>query len=924
MAISGVSSVKSKKRSWSISPALTSAALEWLLMCMLFINAIFSYLITTFACQWELQTPCLLCSRLDHILGSKKLNYYWDLICGDHKLEISSLVFCHAHNNLVNVHGMCENCLFSFATTNKSNAETYRLLVGKLGEDSSFVLDQDSLLDGHSSVARQCSCCNEPWIPRGYCQKLMRAISVDSGAADLDVPLSGAIKQDCSNLKKSKQSIPIRSTRQKTSGFDHLSHVGYTELKFNSDTESEVMLSDDDGKNAVHEDISVGYVKPEPCTTSLLDDYVTEKLIDPVSSPEPSILASKVQSDAINSHTVTAIASRVPIEHDLEELNWQQADCKADSSTPPELISHDNVPPSPIASDSPQKASKEREIISLDEVPQSSNAKETPPEASDENRIISVDSVRPSTERINPDKISQESELISLDFLPSTNGAETPVQGLKESCVSREEEAWQTSVTGGEDLCKGESQPARRTDTASEINPSSSDNGQQFANLLDLSDAYKLAVGNRGRQLSGVLAEQRAVKDSSRLSEDLKLLLSQLSAAREQSMNDTSPRVPMSPRVPISPKLSINSDEVKTSDASSIIGMQILQKRITLERNESGLSLDGSIVSEIEGESDIDRLKRQVEHDKKLLSALYKELEEERNASTIAVNQAMAMITRIQEEKATLHMEALQSLRMMEEQAEYDMEALQKTNDLLTEKEKEVQDLEEELEFYRSKFPNEAIFETPISDRKATGTRADHSEAGCTEDSASTSRNSAEEKQVEGTNTSLADKNIITVNSSLLDFEDEKSYITRSLKKLKRKLHLFSNNGLSLELINSEYSGDKENDTRDLNSKVGAEQNGGAEESKLSMTDRRNEPVQGPLLEKSLGSTQETDLNSLVNEVSDLSQKVEALEADQNFLEHSINSIRYGEEGLQFIQEIASHLKELRKIGIQQREQITA
>lgn len=916
MAISGVSSVKSKKRSWSISPALASAALEWLLMCMLFINAIFSYLITKFACQWELQTPCLLCSRLDHILGSKKLKYYWDLICGDHKLEISSLVFCHAHNNLVNVHGMCENCLFSFATTNKSNAETYRLLVGKLGEDSSFVLDQDSLLEDHSSVTRQCSCCNEPWIPRGYCQKLTRAISVDSAAADLDVPLSGAIKHDCNNLKKSKQSIPIRSTRQKTSGFDHLSHVGYTELKFNSDTESEVMLSDDDGKHAVLEDISVGYVKPEPCTISLLDDSVTEKLIDPVSSPEPSIVASKVQSDAISSQTVTAIASSVPVEHGLEELNWQRADSKADSTTLPELISHDNVPPSPIPSDSPQK---ERKIISLDEVPQSSNAKETPPEASDENRIVSVDSARPSTERINPDKISQESELISLvDFLPSTNGAETPVQGLKERCVSREEEAWQTSVTGGEDLCKGESQPARRTDTASETNPSSSDNGQQFANLLDLSDAYKLAVGNRGRQLSGVLAEQRAVKDSSRLSEDLKLLLSQLSAAREQSMND------MSPRVPISPKLSINSDEVKTSDASSIIGMQILQKRITLERNESGLSLDGSIVSEIEGESDTDRLKRQVEHDKKLLSALYKELEEERNASTIAVNQAMAMITRIQEEKATLHMEALQSLRMMEEQAEYDMEALQKTNDLLTEKEKEVQDLEEELEFYRSKFPNEAIFETPISDRKATGTRADHSEAGCIEDSASTSTNSVKEKQVEGTNTSLADKNINAVNSSLFDFEDEKSFITQSLKKLKRKLHLFSNNGLSLELINSEYSGDKENDIRDLNSKVGAQQNGGAEESKLSMTDRRGESVQGPLLEKSLGSTQETDLNSLVNEVSDLSQKVEALEADQNFLEHSINSIRYGEEGLQFIQEIASHLKELRKIGIQQREQITA
>ncbi|KAB5511922.1 hypothetical protein DKX38_028950 [Salix brachista] len=892
MALSGVSSVKSKKRSWNISTALASAASEWLLMCMLFINAIFSYLITKFACQWKLQTPCLLCSRLDHILGSKTLKYYWDLICGNHKLEISSLVFCHSHNNLVDVHGMCENCLFSFAAINKSNAETYRLLVGKLGEDSGFVLDQDSQLEGHSSVTRQCSCCNEPWIPRGYCQKLMRAISAGSGAADLDVPLSDSIKHDCSNLEKSKQSIPLRSTRQKTSGFDHLSHVGYSELKFNSDTESEAMLSDDKGENAVREDLAVEYLKSEPCTVSLVDDdYVTETLIDPASSPDPSILASKVQSDVI----------RVPVEHGLEELNWQQADCKADSSTLPELISHDNVPPSSIARESPQKASKEREIISPDDVLQISYAKETPPEASDENRIISVDNVLPSTERRNPAKISQESELISIvDSLPSTNGAENPVQGLKESCVSREEEAWQTSVTGGEDFGKGEIQPARRNDTASEINPSSSDNGQQPANSLDLSDAYKLAVGNRGRQLSGVLAEQRTVKDSPRLSEDLKHLLSQLSAAREQSMNDMSPRVPISPRVTISPKLSTNSDEVKTSDTSSIMGMQILQKRITLERNESGLSFDGSIVSEIEGESEIDRLKRQVEHDKKVLSALYKELEEEKNASTIAVNQAMAMITRIQEEKATLHMESLQCLRMMEEQAEYDMEALQKTNDLLTEKEKEVQDLEEELEFYRSKFSNEVIFGTPFSDRKATGSRADPSEAGCAEDSASTSRNSFKEKQVEGSN-----KNIITGNSSsLFEFEDEQSYITQSLKKLKRKLHLFSNNGLSLEFINK-YSGDRENDSREQNSEVGVEQNGGAEE-------------------KSSSSHQELDLDSLVNEVSDLSQKLEALEADQNFLEHSINSIRYGEEGVQFIQEIASHLKELRKIGIQQREQITA
>ncbi|KAI7756850.1 hypothetical protein M8C21_025035, partial [Ambrosia artemisiifolia] len=123
--------------------------------------------------------------------------------------------------------------------------------------------------------------------------------------------------------------------------------------------------------------------------------------------------------------------------------------------------------------------------------------------------------------------------------------------------------------------------------------------------------------------------------------------------------------------------------------------LQFLQSRISLERNESNISLDGSVVSEIEGEGVVDRLRRQVEHDKKLMGILYKELEEERNASAVATNQAMAMITRLQEEKAALYTEALQSLRMMEEQAEYDNEALQKANDIIEEKDKQIQELEE-------------------------------------------------------------------------------------------------------------------------------------------------------------------------------------------------------------------------------------
>ncbi|XWS31468.1 hypothetical protein CRYUN_Cryun23aG0078800 [Craigia yunnanensis] len=63
----------------------------------------------------------------------------------------------------------------------------------------------------------------------------------------------------------------------------------------------------------------------------------------------------------------------------------------------------------------------------------------------------------------------------------------------------------------------------------------------------------------------------------------------------------------------------------------------------------------------------------------------------------------------------------------------------------------------------------------------------------------------------------------------------------------------------------------------------------------------------------------ETGLAALENEISDLNERLEALEADCNFLEHSLNSLQNGNEGLLFIQEILHHLRELRKLGIRSR-----
>jgi hypothetical protein len=99
----------------------------------------------------------------------------------------------------------------------------------------------------------------------------------------------------------------------------------------------------------------------------------------------------------------------------------------------------------------------------------------------------------------------------------------------------------------------------------------------------------------------------------------------------------------------------------------------------------------------------VDQLRSALQAERKALSALYAELEEERSAAAVAANQTMAMINRLQEEKAAMQMEALQYQRVMEEQSEYDQEALQLLNELVTKREREKQELERELEMCRQK-----------------------------------------------------------------------------------------------------------------------------------------------------------------------------------------------------------------------------
>ncbi|KAI9087564.1 hypothetical protein K1719_030434 [Acacia pycnantha] len=105
---------------------------------------------------------------------------------------------------------------------------------------------------------------------------------------------------------------------------------------------------------------------------------------------------------------------------------------------------------------------------------------------------------------------------------------------------------------------------------------------------------------------------------------------------------------------------------------------------------KTGLAPENSeaSVSKEAGEAMLNLSSRQVHLDRKPLMALYMELDEERNASAVAANNAMAMIMRLQAEKAEIQMEALQYQRLMEEEVEHDEESLRKTKEMLLRKRK--------------------------------------------------------------------------------------------------------------------------------------------------------------------------------------------------------------------------------------------
>ncbi|KAH7528539.1 hypothetical protein FEM48_Zijuj05G0082800 [Ziziphus jujuba var. spinosa] len=223
------------------------AVLEWVLIFFLFIDGFIAFFTNEFAKFFDLRTPCLLCTRIDHVLVHRNPDFYYnDSICESHKKDVSSLAYCHNHKKLSDIRKMCESCLLSFATEKESDCDTYKSLIGILHKDLDCFLGEDQVqlslsatkdeglqVMEKSNSKYRCACC-------GNSMK-MKSSSSSSSSNNKGGRHASLISQGPTPSPRA----PFVNSR----GHDHrgleLPHIRYTELKFISDNESELPEDDD-------------------------------------------------------------------------------------------------------------------------------------------------------------------------------------------------------------------------------------------------------------------------------------------------------------------------------------------------------------------------------------------------------------------------------------------------------------------------------------------------------------------------------------------------------------------------------------------------------------------------------------------------------------------------------------------------------
>ncbi|KAE8076324.1 hypothetical protein FH972_014984 [Carpinus fangiana] len=908
-----------------ITLTLIYAILEWILIVLLLLNSLFSYLIVKFADYFGLQKPCLWCSRLDHILEPGKYsNSYRDLVCEAHASEISKLGYCLNHRKLAESRDMCEDCSSSSQPDSPELSKRFAFFpwMNKIG----LIQSGDEKVSENGEGNLSCSCCGvlldnkfyspcifikPSWGDSDYTQKqnLIEETGVDAQIDEGDY--SDRSRSDFAiNLCEDAQSIEENRGIQIVS--DDVVDDGSGRKE--EETEETCSVCDFGCKELVaDEDGNLNMVK--------------EKKREPVK--EENLNVSTVH---VNCSTDTCL--EILPQH--LEFYIDHQDCRL-------------IPVGLIGSAAVEEQGQPRYNV------------EDQGNCDNQDVILDFDMhVEEQAEPVveNWHNLGETVALLSKDEVE-----------LLESLVLVESDSISVLHTEQKDLVREEYEQVSITEATQ--TPSRDDDHEDQATAAATaremySDVHlepEEAIQMQGNEFEVDISRGTEIPDQEPLDEAQSQEF--LPSYEHRQDPSTSAVIQQVDDDNGSGQTEEEMLEFKTMSVETESLHQLHKKLLLLERKESGTeeSLDGSVISEIEGgELTVEKLISALRAERKALNALYAELEEERSSSAVATNQTMAMINRLQEEKAAMQMEALHYQRMMEEQSEYDQEALQLLNELMVKREKEKQEVEKELEVYRKKVQEYESKENIMMSRRRRDSST-RSSGSCSnaEDSDGLSidlNHGAKEEDSffgsqESSNLNTPADAVLYLEESLANFEEERQSILQQLKKLEDKLFTLSDEEeqhfedvkaveYSVQQNGNGYHKNSDSDreengvenghSKEMNGKHHQERRIRANAKRLLPlfdaigTDGKDGLVNGHheegfdsvALQKSLNTEVEKKV-AIEEEVDHVYERLQALEADREFLKHCISSLRKGDKGLDLLQEILENLRDLRSVELRVR-----
>ncbi|GFS33006.1 myosin-binding protein [Actinidia rufa] len=823
---------------------LIYAVLEWILIVLLLLNSLFSYLIIKYSDYFGLKTPCLWCSRVDHIFDRPKgKDSHRDLLCEAHAAEISKLGYCSNHRKLSESRDMCEDC----SSSQPNNTEVQKNL-------AFFPWVKEIGMSENGELDLKCSCCGVGF-ERKFCSPCI--VIKPSWGGDLDYTQKGNLiggegdddRIDESDNSDGKISDFLMENFQDESGFgEHEAEVDCSVSLSNSGVR-ELECDEDDKKGLVLEEEQEEPIKEDD------SNLITEEQSFDILPQHLEFFVGHdgyrlIPVELIDSTTEENQSKQRINEEDYENCDNHEANlgCEERVLERESLGERDAVP-------STLEIEEESKFAVLESVEMEEN------DNSDILQAIECDLVREVYEDFEP-------QTTSVDFYREDGQLTSAAESEEMDSDFPAEEAFQVSIT----------------ETEADVSI-----GTEIPDLEEPTDDFK---------------KQEMLPPYTSINED-----------------------------PCTSSANFNEEGdlgSKQGEEESSVELRIM----SVER-ESGTeeSLDGSVISEFEGGEgivSIEHLKSALRSERKAMHALYTELEEERSASAVAASQTMAMINRLQEEKAAMQMEALQYQRMMEEQSEYDQEALQLLNELMVKRERVKEEVERELEVYRKKVSDyEAKQKMRISRKSRDGSTRSESSFASSSNGGDFDRLSIdlnqEAKEEDGVDHENGNHNtpvdaVLNLEESLANFEEERLSILDQLKVLEEKLFtLDDGEGKSFEDIKSieefyEMNGkhldaDSNGVPKEMNGRITkgkrllplfdvvSEENEGVEE---------NGHVNGFDSERSIESENKT--LAIEEEVDHLYERLQALEADREFLKHCMSSLKKGEKGMDLLQEILQHL----------------